>query len=95
VLHQLFGDRQPVDALAAGVQFAHAQEDAAVLFQGEVVGVQAGGHLNVERAVDQHGAEHAAFGVDAGGQTFFKVHVNRGHGTLQNNAKDESSERRN
>ena len=53
LLHQLVGDGNAVDTLAALVQLAHAQEDAAVLFQAEIVGFEHAGHLDVERVVHQ------------------------------------------
>ena len=66
-LHQLVGDGDAVDLLAALVQFAHALEDAAVLLQAEVVGLERAGGLDVEAVVQQNGAEHEALGVHIGG----------------------------
>ena len=75
LLHQLVGDGDAIDALAALVQLAHAQEDAAVLFQAEVVGFERAGHLDVERVVHQDGAQDEAFGVQIGGKSLFKRDV--------------------
>ena len=60
-----------VDLLVAVLQFAHAPEDAAVLLQAEIVGLQGAGGLDVEAVVEQDGAEHEAFGVHVGGKAFF------------------------
>ena len=68
-LHQLIGDGDAVDLLAALLQLAHAPEDAAVLFQAEVVGLERAGGLDVEAVVEQNGAEHEALGIDIGGKT--------------------------
>ena len=70
-LHQLVGHGDAVDLFAALVQFAHAPEDAAVLFEAEVVGFERAGRLDVEAVVQQDGAEHEALGIDIGGETFF------------------------
>ena len=70
-LHQLIGDGDAVDLLAALVEVAHALEDAAVLLQAEIVGLERAGGLDVEAVVQQNGAEHEALGVDIRGQTFF------------------------
>ena len=58
--------------LAAVVQILHAREDAAVLFQAEVVGLERAGHLKIDGVVQQNRAEHEALGIDIGGQTFLK-----------------------
>ena len=63
--HQLVGHRDAVDALAALVQFADAGEDAAVLFQAEIVGLQLAGGLYIKAVVEQDGPEHEALGVDS------------------------------
>ena len=61
--------------LAALVELAHALEDAAVLLQAEVVGLERAGGLDVEAVVEQDGAEHEALGVDIGGQSFLSCVV--------------------
>ena len=63
-LHQLVGDGDAVDFFAALLQFAHAAEDAAMLFQAEVVGFERAGRLHVKGVVEQDGAEHEALGID-------------------------------
>ena len=78
-LQQLVGDGDAVDALAALVQVAHALEDAAVLLQAEVVGLEGAGGLDVETVVEQDRAEHESLGIHVGGKTFFG-HVGSRHG---------------
>ena len=63
-LHQLVGDRDAVDLLAALVHVAHALEYAAVLFQAEIAALQSAGRLDVETVVQQNGTEHEPLGVD-------------------------------
>ena len=65
-LHQLVGDGDAVDALAAILEFAHAAEDEAMLLQAEIVGFERARDLDVEGVVEQDGAEHEAFGVYVG-----------------------------
>ncbi len=79
LLHQLVGDGNPVDTLAALVQLAHAQEDAAMLFQAEIVGFEHPGHLNVERVIHQDGAQNEALRVGIGREPAFERNVNSSH----------------
>ena len=60
------------------VQLAHAEEDAAVLFQAEVVGFERAGYLDVERVVHQNGAQDEAFGVEIGRESTFERDVGPG-----------------
>ncbi len=75
LLHQLVGDGDAVDTLAAVVQLAHAQENAAVLLQAEVFGFERAGDLDIERVVHQDGAEDETLGVEIYRQTSFEGDV--------------------
>ena len=66
-LHQLIGDGDAVDFLAALVHVAHALENAAVLLQAEIVDFERAGRLYVETVVQQNGTEHEPLGVDIRG----------------------------
>ncbi len=68
--HQLVGDGDAVDFLAAFVQLPHAPENAAVLFEAEVLGFQGTGGLHEETIVEEDAAEHETLGVLVDGQTF-------------------------
>ena len=48
----------------------HAEEDAAVLLQAEVVGFERAGDLNELRVVQQDGAEDESLGVQIAGSPF-------------------------
>jgi hypothetical protein len=48
-----------------------------MLLQGEVIGLEGAGGLDVEGVVEEDGAEHEAFGVYVGGETF--LHSVPGH----------------
>ena len=67
-LHELVGHGDAVDVLAALLQLAHAAEDAAMLLQAEVVGLQRAGGLDVQSVVEQDGAEHEPLGVYISGK---------------------------
>ena len=60
-------ERDTVDPFASLVQVGHSREDAAVLFEAEIVGLERSGGLNVEAVVQQNGAEHESLGVDIRG----------------------------
>ncbi len=59
------------------VQLAHAQEDAAMLLQAEVVGFERAGDLDVERVVHQDRAQDEALGVEIGRESAFERDVRR------------------
>ena len=64
-------------------RLAHAQEDAAVLFQAEIVGFEGAGDLDEERVVHQDGAQDEPFGVQIGGQSSFQRNISvSGHTRL-------------
>ena len=75
--HQLVGHRDPVDALAALVQLAHAGEDAAVFFEAEIVGLEFTGGLYIKAIVEQDGAEHETLGIDVAGQALIEGYGSR------------------
>ena len=68
--HELVGDGDAIDVLAALVEIAHAAEDAAMLFEAEVVGLESAGGLDVEvfvrRAVEDETVGDAVVGAAAG-----------------------------
>src|SRR5690348_2676725 len=75
LLQQLVRDRDAIDALRACIQLAHAQKDAAVLFQAEVVGIQRAGYLDIQRIVHQNRAKDKALGVEINRESFFQRDV--------------------
>ena len=77
LLHQLVGDGDAIDAVAALVQLAHAEEDAAMLLQAEVFGFERARDLDVKRVVHENGAQDEAFGVEIGGEATFERDVRR------------------
>ena len=78
-LQQLVGDGDAVDRLAAILKVAHPLEDAAMLLQAEVVGLEGAGGLDVQTVVEQNRPEHESLGIHVGGKTFFG-HVGSRHG---------------
>ena len=64
--------RDAVDLLAALVQFGHAQEDAAVFLQREIVLHDDAGDFDETGIVQQHRAENKSLGVDIGGKALFE-----------------------
>ena len=75
LLHQLVGDGDAVDPLPAFGQIVHAQEDAPVLLEREVVGVQKPGDLDEVAVVEQDRAEHEFLGVNVCGEPSFEGDV--------------------
>ena len=68
VAGQLVGQGDDVHGALRVHQLAHAQEDAAMRVEREVVGLEPFGGLGVGRVVEQDGAEDGLFGVDVRGQ---------------------------
>ena len=64
-----FGQGDDVDGALRVHQLAHAQEDALVRVEREVVGLELLGGLGVRGVVEQDGAEDGLFGVDIRGQS--------------------------
>ena len=65
---QFVGQGNDVDGTLLIHQLAHAQEDALVRVEREVVGLKALGGFGVRGVVEQDGAEDGFFGVDIRGQ---------------------------
>ena len=80
VAGQLVGQRDDVDGALGVDQLAHAQEDAAMRVEREVVGFEVFGGLGVGRVVQQDGAEDGLLGVDIRGQSGVESEIgDRGH----------------
>ncbi len=78
VAGQLVGQGDDVDGALHVHQLRHAQEDAAMRVQGEVVGCQLFGGLGVGGIVQQDGAQDGLFGVDVRGQSGFQSEIGDG-----------------
>ncbi len=79
MLEQLIEDGDPVDSLAAVLERRHAEEDAAVLLEREVLRLESAGHLDEERIVKQDRAEDEPLGIEVYRKTFFKRDVGCRH----------------
>ena len=71
VFEQFIGDGHPIDLFAAIVQIFHPREDAAVLFEAEVLGLDAARGLQVDRIVQQDRTEHEPLGVQVRRESLF------------------------
>ena len=78
--------------LAAVVQILHAREDAAVLLQAEVVGLERAGHLEVGVCSAEWSRARNARHRDWR-EAFFKSEIGGGHGTLRNRSNLDYSQR--
>ena len=78
VAGQLVGQGDDVDGAAGVDQLAHAQEDAAMRVEREVVGLEDFGGLGVGGVVEQDGAQDGLFRVEVRGQSGFQGEVGDG-----------------
>jgi hypothetical protein len=67
LLDQLIGQRNAVDALAPVVKVLHPRENAAMLFEAEVLRFERSGDLQVKNVVQKDGAEHEPLGIETCG----------------------------
>ncbi len=72
VAKQFVRDGDPVDLLAALVQFAHARKNTAMLFERKVVVRYNSGNIDKARMVQQDRSEDESFSIDVGGKTLLK-----------------------
>ena len=77
--HQLVRHRHAVDAFALLVERQHGVENAFVLFEAEVVGLENGANDDERRVVEHDGAQYQLFGVGVGWQPSLEGNVARGH----------------
>ena len=81
VLSKLLGEGDEVDGTAGFGQLHHAQVDAAVRIEREVVGPEKLGCLRIRRIVEKNSAEDGPFGFHTGGQTAVKTVIDCRHVT--------------
>ena len=78
VAGQLVGEGDDVDGAAGVDQLAHAQEDAAMRVEREVVGLDGFGGLGVGGVIEQDRAQDGLFRVDVRGQSGIESEVGDG-----------------
>ena len=69
------GEGNDVDGRTRVCELGHAQEDAAVGIEGEIVGLDRFGGFGVGGVIEQDGAEDGALGRDVGGQAGFEGEI--------------------
>ncbi len=88
--HELFGQRNTVDSLAALVEIGHSAEDTTVFLERKIVGFEHRGDVQVKRVVEEDGAEHHPLGLQVGRQPSFQSQIGLGlgmHGISQGTAR--------
>ena len=75
VLQQFVSDADAVHPLPALVQVHHADEDAFVLLEREVVGLQRARHLHEQAVIEHDRAEDEALGIQIDGKPFIQCEV--------------------
>ena len=76
------GEGNDVDGRTRVCELGHAQEDAAVRIEGEIVGLDRFGGFGVRGVIEQDGAEDGALGGDVGRQAGFEREIGGLHDCL-------------